>query len=111
MIETANKRKSRSEFRCGFLFEEQGGFKGGSPVSSSVVVRPSVSPKPESSESPKTRQAGGIWPGVFFRGALWGGKKKFRVSRSFTESIPWHQCLEATGATSKPYNVGAKGIL
>ena len=38
-IETANKRKSRSEFRCGFLFEEPGGFKGGSPVSSSSVVR------------------------------------------------------------------------
>ena len=38
VFETANKRKSRSEFRCGFLFEEPGGFKGGSPVSSSVVV-------------------------------------------------------------------------
>ena len=37
-FETANKRKSRSEFRCGFLFEEPGGFKGGSPVSSVVVV-------------------------------------------------------------------------
>ena len=41
-IETAKKRKSKSEFRCGFLFEEPGGFKGGSPVSSSpsTVVRP-----------------------------------------------------------------------
>ena len=43
--ETAKKRKSRSEFRCGFLFEEPGGFKGGSPVSSSV--RPSCPAKPE----------------------------------------------------------------
>ena len=25
LIETAKKRKSRSEFRCGFLFEEKGG--------------------------------------------------------------------------------------
>ena len=31
IFETANKLKSRSEFRCGFLFEEKG---GGSPVSS-----------------------------------------------------------------------------
>ena len=46
-FETAKKRKSRSEFRCGFLFEEPGGFKGGSPVSSSSV-RPSV-------RVPKTR--------------------------------------------------------
>ena len=42
MIETANKRKSRSEFRCGFLFEEKG--SGGSPVSSSVRPCPA---KPE----------------------------------------------------------------
>ena len=41
LFETANKRKSKSEFRCGFLFEEPGGFKGGSPVSSSSsVVKP-----------------------------------------------------------------------
>ena len=33
-FETAKKRKSRSEFRCGFLFEEPGGLNGGSPVSS-----------------------------------------------------------------------------
>ena len=28
IFETAKKRKSRSEFRCGFLFEEPGGFGG-----------------------------------------------------------------------------------
>ena len=39
LIETANKRKSRSEFRCGFLFEEPGGF-GGEPGFVVVVVRP-----------------------------------------------------------------------
>ena len=38
VVETTKKRKSKSEFRCGFLFEEPGGFKGGSPVSSVVVV-------------------------------------------------------------------------
>ena len=47
IFETANKRKSKSEFRCGFLFEEPGGFKGGSPVSSVVVRRPSCPAKPE----------------------------------------------------------------
>ena len=31
IFETAKKRKSKSEFRCGFLFEEPGGFKGGEP--------------------------------------------------------------------------------
>jgi hypothetical protein len=47
LIETAKKRKSKSEFRCVFLFEEPGGFKGGSPVSSVVVRRPSCPAKPE----------------------------------------------------------------
>jgi hypothetical protein len=47
VFETAKKRKSKSEFRCGFLFEEPGGFKGGSPVSSVVVRRPSCPAKPE----------------------------------------------------------------
>ena len=43
VFETANKRKSGIEFRCGFLFEEPGGL-GGGPVTS---VRPSSgSPKP-----------------------------------------------------------------
>ena len=51
-IETAKKRKSKSEFRCGFLFEEPGGFKGGSPVSSVVVRRVRQNPSSVSRTKP-----------------------------------------------------------
>ena len=46
-VETANKRKSRSKFRRGFLFEEPGGFGGEPGFIRPSVVRPPCPAKPE----------------------------------------------------------------